>query len=157
MPQPLLPTFPRQYSFFYRHSCRSALAMPRCFEGSSHFLRSVYYETVNLVVIRVLRTVSATLSSLLVFSPKSLDPFVHYRPRTASLERISHELENSKTEICIPDSLSKLSILPNLFSRPSIYFALVQSQGQTLASRWSAYPFGGFLFFSTCVNTHSVL
>lgn len=75
--------------------------MLRCFEGLSHFLRSVYYETVKLVVIRVLRTVSATLSSLLVFSPKSLDPFVHCRPRSVGLERISHDLENSKTQINI--------------------------------------------------------
>jgi hypothetical protein len=75
--------------------------MLRCFEELSHFLRSVYYETVKLVVIRVLRTVSATLSSLLVFSPKSLDPFVHYRPRSVGLERISHDPENSKTQIYI--------------------------------------------------------
>lgn len=75
--------------------------MLKCFEGLSHFLRSVYYETVNLGVIRVLRTVSATLSSLLVVSPKSRDPFVHYRPRSVGLESISHDLEISKTQIYI--------------------------------------------------------
>lgn len=60
----------------------------------------------------------------------------------------------------VPDSLSRLSIRPNRFSRPSIYLALVrvsESAPNGIKCRVFAYPLGGFLFFSTCVNTHSVL
>jgi len=54
---------------------------------------------------------------------------------------------------------------PKRFSSPSIYFALQpvsHKPPKTPCPKVSAeeeetYPFGGLLFFSTCVKTHSVL
>jgi hypothetical protein len=58
----------------------------------------------------------------------------------------------------IPDSRRSVSIRPRRFSRPSIYFALYQqSVTMIYISSSTTYPFGGFRFFSTCVNIHSVL
>lgn len=65
-----------------------------------------------------------------------------------------------------PESFSSDSIRPRRFSRPSMYFALrhggyqpkhLTGGGGVCSSSISTNPFGGFLFFSTRVNTHSVL
>ena len=58
-----------------------------------------------------------------------------------------------------PDSLRRCSIRPNRFSSPSIYLALssISNSMSGLLHGGDAYPLGGFLFFSTCVKTQSVL
>lgn len=58
----------------------------------------------------------------------------------------------------IPDNLSRCSIRPKRFSSPSMYLALAQCVSRYFGSGvWITHPLGGFLFFSTCVKTHSVL
>ena len=85
-------------------------------------------------------------------------------PLSSSLRSPRKRLGKIRTQgskvICaeLPDNWSKLSIRPSLFSNPSIYFALFNDQQRPRAQcRISAYPFGGFLFFSTCVKIHFVL
>src|SRR4051812_12594822 len=100
------------------------------FEGWIHFHHSGKLVTAIRGSILELSMPFATPSYLQVVSRVYPNPFVHYRLPRVVLQQSVRCLQCA----CgffkggIPESLSKLSIRPNRFSRPSIYFALIPSQ-----------------------------
>jgi hypothetical protein len=75
------------------------------------------------------------------------------------LSNVAKSVLPSSSSGSTPDRRINDSIRARRFSRPSIYFALgqVSAEGGGIRRIWVTDPFGGCLFFSTCVNIHSVL
>ena len=79
---------------------------------------------------------------------------------TLSVNRFSNVARSvlpSSSSGSTPDRRMSDSMRARRFSRPSIYLALFPSAPATIRVIDPTYPFGGCLFFSTCVKMHSVL
>ena len=73
--------------------------------------------------------------------------------------KVPRSVRPASSSVNRPDIFNNDSMRPRRFSSPSMYFALQKCERSLVFAirRRSTYPFGGFLFFSTWVNTHSVL